>query len=47
VKNCPNCGTLMEKVDVSGLPEQAIDDSNIHGVPRVRSKCPGCHHLEE
>jgi phage FluMu protein Com len=47
MKNCPNCGTLMLEVDVSGLPEQPIDDSNIHGVARVRSKCPSCFHLEE
>jgi hypothetical protein len=42
----PNCSTLMEVVDVSGLPEQPADDSKIPGVPRVRSACPNCHHLE-
>jgi hypothetical protein len=47
MKNCPNCGTLMEEVDVSGLPEQPADDSQIPGVARVRSKCPSCPHLEE
>jgi hypothetical protein len=47
MKNCPNCGTLMQEVDLSGLPEQATDDSNIRGAARVRSKCPSCFHLEE
>jgi hypothetical protein len=47
MKNCPNCSTLMEVVDVSGLPEQPVDDSKMAGIPRVRSECPSCHHLEE
>ena len=47
MKKCPNCGTMMEEVDVSGLPEQPADDSKIPGVARVQSKCPSCHHLEE
>jgi hypothetical protein len=47
MKTCPNCSTLMEVVDVSGLPEQPADDSKIPGVPRVRSACPSCHHVEE
>jgi hypothetical protein len=47
MKNCPNCGTLMEVVDVSGLSEQPFDESKIPGVARVRSECPSCHHLEE
>jgi hypothetical protein len=37
MKKCPNCITMMEEVDVSGLPEQPADDSKIPGVPRVRS----------
>jgi hypothetical protein len=47
MKNCPDCSTLMEVVDVSGMPEQPVDDSKIPGVPRVRSACPSCHHVEE
>ena len=47
MKTCPNCSTMMEEVDVSGLPEQPADESKIPGVPRVRSVCPSCHHLEE
>jgi hypothetical protein len=47
MKTCPNCGTMREDVDVSGLPEQPANDSKIPGVPRVRSKCPSCYHLEE
>jgi hypothetical protein len=47
MKNCPNCGILMEKVDVPSLPEQAADDLKIPGFARVRSKCPSCGHLEE
>ena len=47
MKNCPNCNTLMEEVDVSGLLEQPADDSRVPGVRRVRSECPSCHHLEE
>jgi hypothetical protein len=47
MKTCPNCSTLMEEVNVSGLPVQPADDSTIPGVPRVRTVCPSCHHLEE
>jgi hypothetical protein len=47
MKNCPNCSTLMEVVEVSGVPEQPADDSKIPGVPRVRSACPSCQHVEE
>jgi ribosomal protein S27AE len=47
MKNCPNCGTLMQAVDVSGLSEQPYDESKIPGVARVRSECPSCHHIEE
>jgi phage FluMu protein Com len=47
MKNCPNCGTLMEAVEVSGLPQQPYDESKIPGVERVRSKCPSCRHIEE
>ncbi len=47
MKTCPNCATLMEEIHVPTLPEQPIDDSTIPGVPRVRSVCPSCHHLEE
>jgi hypothetical protein len=36
MKICPNCSTLMEEVDVSGLPEQPGDDSKIPRVPSVR-----------
>ena len=47
MKTCPNCSTMMEEVDVSGLPEKPADDSKIPGVPRTRYLCPGCRHLEE
>jgi DNA-directed RNA polymerase subunit M/transcription elongation factor TFIIS len=47
MKTCPNCSTMMEEVDVSGLPEQPYDESKVPGVARVRFVCPGCHHLEE
>lgn len=47
MKTCPNCSTIMEVVDVSALPVPPADDSTIPGVPRVRSLCPSCKHLEE
>ena len=34
MKTCPNCSTMMEEVDVSGLPEQPTHDLNIPGFPR-------------
>jgi pilus assembly protein CpaF len=36
-----------ERIRNSAVSSMTADDSKIPGVPRVRSACPSCHHVEE
>jgi hypothetical protein len=54
MKTCPHCKTMMEEVSDHRqvalnpiLPQQPAEGPKITVVPRVRSKCPECHHTEE
>jgi len=54
MKTCPHCNRMMEEVNDHSqvatdpiLPQQPADGPKITVVPRLRSECPECHHVEE